>query len=156
MGALAGTARILNIATIRELGISDRELGQVALLEQSEMQRREQLYRGGRPAAALQGKIAIVVDDGLATGSTMMAAVRYIRSLSPEKVIVAIPVGSREAVSRLRREADDVICITIPESFYAVSQWYRDFTQVSDDEVRNLLAANHRRHAKSLTSSAAG
>jgi putative phosphoribosyl transferase len=153
MGAIAGTERILNNRIINQLGISDEEIEKVVAREQAEMRRREELYRGGRPAAGLDGQMAILVDDGLATGSTMMAAVRYARSLKPVKVIIGVPVGSRDAVNHLRKEADEVICLAIPESFSAVGEWYRHFDQVSDDEVRNLLAHAHRRHAGSSVSS---
>src|SRR5580692_3522451 len=108
------------------------------------MRRREELYRDCEPGLDLHGKSAILVDDGLATGSTMMAAVRHARSLHAASVVIAIPVGSRQACDRLRREADDLICLSIPEAFFAVGEWYHDFAQVSDSEVQNLLRQNHR------------
>jgi predicted phosphoribosyltransferase len=145
MGAIAGTARILDGRMVRELGISDEDVEEIVAREQAEMRRREELYRGGEPALDLHGKSAILVDDGLATGSTMMAAVRHARSLHAAGVVIAIPVGSKQACDRLRREADDLICLSIPEAFFAVGEWYRDFAQVSDSEVQNLLRQNHRR-----------
>ena len=145
MGAVAGTARILDGWMIRELGISDEDVEEIVAREQAEMRRREELYRGGEPALDLHGKSAILVDDGLATGSTMMASVRHARSLHAAGVVIAIPVGSRQACDRLRREADDLVCLTIPEAFFAVGEWYRDFAQVSDSEVENLLQQNRRR-----------
>jgi putative phosphoribosyl transferase len=145
MGAIAGTARILDGRMIRELGISDEDVEEIVAREQAEMRRREELYRESEPALDLHGKSAILVDDGLATGSTMMAAVRHARSLHAASVVIAIPVGSRQACDRLRREADDLICLSIPEAFFAVGEWYRDFAQVSDSEVQNLLRQNHRR-----------
>jgi putative phosphoribosyl transferase len=145
MGAIAGTARILDGRMIRELGISDEDVEEIVAREQAEMRRREELYRESEPALDLHGKSAILVDDGLATGSTMMAAVRHARSLHAASVVIAIPVGSKQACDRLRREADDLICLSIPEAFFAVGEWYRDFAQVSDSEVQNLLRQNHRR-----------
>lgn len=139
MGAIAGSARVLDSRMIVELGIADEDIEETIGREQSEMRRREHLYRGGRPPLDLHGRTAILVDDGLATGSTMRAAVEHARSLKAAKVIVAVPVGSVEACARLRREADDVVCLATPEFFYAVGEWYRDFQQVSDAEVQNLL-----------------
>jgi putative phosphoribosyl transferase len=155
MGAIAGTARVLNHRMIAELGIPDDEVEKVITREQAETKRREDLYRGGRQAAALDGQTAILVDDGLATGSTMIAVVRHVRSLNPSKILIGVPVGSNDAVDRLRAEADDVICLAIPEFFYAVGEWYRDFGQVGDNEVRHLLAEGHLRHAEKMISSTA-
>jgi putative phosphoribosyl transferase len=151
MGAMAGTALILNKPMLAELEISDEEVQKVVRREQAEMTRREELYREGRSAPDLHGQTAILVDDGLATGSTMLAAVRHARSLKSAKVVVGVPVGSRDACDHLRKEADDVVCLAIPEFFYAVGEWYRNFQQVSDDEVRNLLRASNRRLAKDVT-----
>lgn len=139
MGAIAGTARVLDRRMIVELGIADEDIEETIGREQAEMRRREHLYRGGRPPLDLQGRTAILVDDGLATGSTMRAAVEHARSLKAAKIIVAVPVGSGQACARLRREADEVVCLATPEFFYAVGEWYRDFQQVSDAEVQNLL-----------------
>jgi len=143
MGAIAGTARVLDERMIRELGISDEDVEEIAEREQAEMKRREHLYRGGKPALDLRGQTAILVDDGLATGSTMLAAVQHARSLKAAKVVVAIPVGSAQACGRLGRVADEVVCLATPELFYAVGEWYRDFRQVSDTEVQHLLAESH-------------
>ena len=145
MGAIAGMARILDGRMIRELEISDEEVEEIVGREQAEMRRREGLYRQGEPALDLHGQTAILVDDGLATGSTMMAAVRHVRSLKAAGVVIGIPVGSRQACDRLRKEADDIVCLATPELFFAVGEWYRDFRQVSDTEVRNLLAQSHHR-----------
>ncbi|HTA47286.1 MAG TPA: phosphoribosyltransferase [Bryobacteraceae bacterium] len=139
MGAIAGTARILDERMIVELGIADEDVEDITRREQAEMARREQLYRGGKPALDLNGRTAILVDDGLATGSTMVAAVRHAGKLNAAKVIVAVPVGSAQACGRLAREAHEVVCLAIPEAFYAVGEWYRDFRQVSDTEVQHLL-----------------
>jgi putative phosphoribosyl transferase len=153
MGAIAGTARILNRRMIGELGIPDSEVEKVIAREQSEMLRQEALYRAGRRVAELNGQTVILVDDGLATGSTMIAAALSARSRKPADVFVGVPVGSKDAVDRLRAEADDVVCLAIPELFCAVGEWYRDFRQVSDDEVRHLLAEGHERRAESMISS---
>lgn len=143
MGAIAGTARILDERMIRELGIPDEEVEEITRREQAEMARREQLYRCGKAALDLNGQTAILVDDGLATGSTMVAAVQHAQALNAAKVIVAVPVGSAQACGRVGREADEVVCLAIPQAFYAVGEWYRDFQQVSDTEVQHLLAAVH-------------
>lgn len=145
MGAIAGTARILDRSMIRELGICDEDIEEIVAREQAEMKRREQLYRAGEPALDLHGQTAILVDDGLATGNTMLAAVRHARSLKAAGVVIAIPVGSRQACDRLRKEVDDLVCLAIPELFFAVGEWYRDFRQVSDTEVQNLLAESRHR-----------
>jgi putative phosphoribosyl transferase len=148
MGAIAGGVRILDDRLIRRLGISDDEVEEILAREQAEMMRREELFRGGKPALRPHGQSAIIVDDGLATGSTMLAAVRHVRSLEPARVIVAVPVGSREACYRLRREADaadELVCLATPDAFFAVGEWYSDFRQVGDAEVRNLLAESRKR-----------
>jgi putative phosphoribosyl transferase len=145
LGAIAGTARILDSKMIRELGISNDEIEETVAREQGEMRRREELYRGGEPALGLRGRTAILVDDGFATGSTMMAAVRHARSLKAARVVIGTPVGSRQACNRLRSEADDLVCLVTPELFFAVGQWYRDFRQVGGREVENLLAERHHR-----------
>ncbi len=145
MGAIAGTARVLDGPMIRELGISDEEVEEIVAREQAEMKRREELYRAGEPALDLHGQTAILVDDGLATGNTMMAAVRHARSLKAAEVVIAVPVGSRQACDRLDKETDDLVCPAIPEFFFAVGEWYREFPQVSDAEVQNLLEQNRRR-----------
>lgn len=156
MGAIAGAARILDHRTIQELGVSDEEVDRIVAREMAEMKRREELYRGGQPAPDLHGKSAILIDDGLATGNTMLAAVSHARSLKPAKVIIGVPVGSTDACSRLRKEVDDLICLATPELFFAVGEWYRNFQQVSDTEVQNLLAESHRQLRKHPASRAAG
>ena len=143
MGAIAGEARVLDERTIRELRIPEEDIEDITERERAEMVRREQLYRGGKSALDLYGRLAILVDDGLATGSTMVAAVRHAISLKAARVIVAVPVGSGQGCGRLAREAHEVVCLAIPEVFYAVGEWYRDFRQVSDTEVQHLLAESH-------------
>ena len=108
----------------------------------AELQRREAVYRGGRPMPAIAGKTVILVDDGLATGSTMLAAIRTMRKLGPEKVVVAVPVASPHAVDLLTKEADEVVSPSADEGFYAVGQYYADFSPTTDAEVRTLLASS--------------
>lgn len=143
MGAIAGSARVLDLPLIRELRLSNEEVDAVVDRELKEVERREKLYRDGLPAQDLRGRTAVLADDGLATGSTMMAAVRHVRSLHPGKVIVAVPVGATEAVNRLKKEADEVICLDTPQPFFAVGEWYVDFRQVSDTEVQQILKESH-------------
>jgi predicted phosphoribosyltransferase len=150
MGAVAGSARILDERMIGELGLSHQEVEEIIAREKAEMRRREELYRGGKPELGLHGRSAILVDDGLATGSTMLAAIRHLRSLEPSRVIVAAPVGSTGACKRLREEADDLVCPAIPEFFFAVGEWYREFPQVSDLEVQDLLAERHQQFFRNL------
>jgi putative phosphoribosyl transferase len=144
IGAIAGTERILDGAMIRQLEIADDDVESIVRREEAEMKRREEVFREGSPAVDPGGRTAVIVDDGLATGSTMAAAARYVRSMKPAKVIVAVPVGARDAGARLRNEADELICLASPEYFFAVGEWYRDFDQVSDEEVRHLLAESRR------------
>ncbi len=141
MGAIAsGGVRVLNHPVIKACRISPAALEEVAAEEQHELQRRERLYRAGRPAIAIERKTVILVDDGLATGSTMKAAVGAARLRSPARIVVAVPVGAAETCHDLAGIADEVFCLHTPPSFEAVSQCYVDFTETSDDEVRALLA----------------
>lgn len=140
MGAIAGSVQVLDDSMIQQLGIADEDVESIVAREKAEMQRREHVFREGKPAVNIENRTAVIVDDGLATGSTMLAAVRYACTLKPSKIVIAVPVGSRDACSRLRTEADDLVCLAAPELFFAVGEWYRDFQQVSDDEVRHLLA----------------
>jgi putative phosphoribosyl transferase len=144
IGAIAsGGVRVLNSAAVQMGRVSEAEIDEIAAKEQRELERREASYRGDRPCPDFSDKVVIIVDDGLATGSTMRAAVLALRQLHPARIIVAIPVASGEACELLSREADEVICAFIPEPFYAVGQWYRDFTQTSDAEVHELLERTH-------------
>jgi putative phosphoribosyl transferase len=144
MGAIAGHARVLDERLIDELAISRAEVDTITARERAEMMRREELYREGKPPLDVKGKTTILVDDGLAMGSTMLAAVRYVRAAGAVRIVVAAPVGSRQACERLAVEADDIICLESPEPFEAVGQWFRKFDQTSDAEVMELLAAAHR------------
>jgi predicted phosphoribosyltransferase len=140
MGAIAsGGVYVLNEEAVQALGIPDEVIQQVALEEQRELERRERVYRGDRPHPDVRGKIVILVDDGLATGSTMRAAVAALRRQGPAKILVAVPVGSPETCSELQAVADEAICARTPEPFYAVGLWYEDFSQTTDEEVRELL-----------------
>jgi predicted phosphoribosyltransferase len=116
------------------------DVDRIAVREAAEIARREGMYRGGHQAASLEGKTVILVDDGLATGATMRAAARAIRLQHPARLVVAVPVAAASTCEDLRQEADAVICLNTPDPFYAVGLWYDDFSQVTDDEVRGLLA----------------
>jgi predicted phosphoribosyltransferase len=141
MGAIAsGGVRVLNSDVVRALGITPDEIAEAAAREAEELRRREEAYRDGRPAPDLRDKTVILVDDGLATGSTMRAAVAAVRKLGPARVVVAVPVGAAETCQEFRPVADDVVCVDTPDPFVAVGNWYEDFAQTSDDEVRELLA----------------
>lgn len=140
MGAIAsGGVRILSDDVIAAFGITDRVIAAVAAQEQEELDRREKLYRDNRPSPLIRGRTVILVDDGLATGSTMRAAGLAIRAQNPEHLVVAVPVAPAETCAALRREVDDVICAASPEPFFAVGNWYEDFSQTSDAEVHELL-----------------
>ena len=140
MGAIAaGGVHVLTEDLIQELGISRTLVEQVAARERLELERREQLYRGERLLPVLRGRTVIVIDDGLATGSTMEAAVAALRQHGPARIVVAVPVGAPETCDRLARLADEVVCVEMPERFNAVGLWYERFDQVSDEEVIDLL-----------------
>ena len=140
MGAIAtGGVRLLNHDVIDALGIPMNVIDQVAAREHQELARREQAYRGDRGPIALTNKTVILVDDGLATGATMRAAVMAARQQQPARVIVAVPVGAASTCADLAAEADDVVCVRTPDPFVAVGLWYRDFTPTTDHEVRSLL-----------------
>lgn len=141
MGAVAtGGVRVLNHQVVAGLGISDEVIDAVTAREQQELARREGLYRGDRPPPDVGGRTAILVDDGLATGASMHAAIKAMRALQPARIVVAVPAAAPETCSELRAEVDDVICAVTPVPFHAVGLWYEDFSQTSDDEVRELLA----------------
>jgi len=142
MGAIAsGGLRVLNHDVIRARDIGEWVIENAVAREQRELERRESAYRGDRPRPPVEGKCVIVVDDGLATGATMRAAVAALRLQKPARIVVAVPVAPAETVRMLQAEADEVVCLKTPEEFWAIGQWYVDFPQVSDEEVRGLLAA---------------
>ena len=140
MGAIAsGGVRVMNESVMRQLRIPESMVDAVAQRELAELQRRERAYRGDRPPLDVRGKSVILVDDGLATGSTMRAAVQALKKMQPHAIVVAVPVAARETCAALRREVDDVVCLRTPEPFDAVGLWYEDFSQTTDDEVHELL-----------------
>jgi predicted phosphoribosyltransferase len=135
----ANGGRFLNDDVIRMLNVSEAYVTAVTATQQAEARRREALFRGSRPPLAITGRTVLLVDDGLATGATMRAAVRAVRQQRPERLVVAVPVGSRDACAALRSEADDVVCLQEPEDFGAVGFYYEDFTQTEDRDVQELL-----------------
>jgi putative phosphoribosyl transferase len=141
MGAIAsGGVRVLNDDVVAELGITEEDIARTALVEGRELERREQRYRNGRPVADLRGRTVILVDDGLATGATMRAAALAVRGQGPERVVVAVPVAAEPTCDEFRAEVDEVVCALTPEPFLSVGSWYEDFSQTTDEEVRELLA----------------
>jgi putative phosphoribosyl transferase len=153
MGAIAsGGVRVLNEALVDYLGIPESVINEVAAEEQAELERRQCSYRGEQPRPDVRRRVVILIDDGLATGSTMRAAIAALRRQNPDRIIVAVPVGARTTCAGLREEADEVVCVRTPDLLRAVGMWYEDFTQTTDDEVRALLArAAHRNQTASLT-----
>jgi putative phosphoribosyl transferase len=146
MGAIAsGGALVRNDEVVRYLGDRADAFAAVRAREQAELERRERDYRGDRPPLEMRNRTGILVDDGLATGATMEVAVRALKALGARRVVVAVPVASPEARDRIAAVADEVVCLAVPMLFSAVGQWYRDFGQTSDDEVRDLLARAHAR-----------
>jgi len=141
MGAVAtGGVRVLNDQIVAGLRIPGHVIEAVAEAEQQELARRERVYRGDRPPPDVRHRTVILVDDGLATGATMQAAIKALRALPPARIVVAVPTGSPETCEQLKAQADEVICAITPEPFHAVGLWYEDFTQTTDEEVRDLLA----------------
>jgi len=145
MGAIAsGGIQVLSEDVIRDFGIPQAMVQQVALRERLELDRRDREYRGARNPPAVRGRTVILVDDGLATGSSMHAATLALRQQAPATIVVAVPVGARDTCDRLAQVADRVVCPERPEPFRAVGVWYEDFDQTSDEEVTRLLAESHR------------
>jgi putative phosphoribosyl transferase len=141
MGAVAtGGVRVLNEDIVNALRIPDYAIDAVTAREQEELARRERAYRGDRPAPDARGRTVILVDDGLATGATMQAAIAALRRQQPARIVVAVPTASPETCDALRAMVDEVVCAITPEPFHAVGRWYEDFSPTTDDEVRELLA----------------
>jgi putative phosphoribosyl transferase len=141
MGAIAtGGVRVLNQDVIDGLGIPERIIETVAAREREELERRERLYRDGRPAPMVSGRTVILIDDGLATGATMRAAAAAIRVQQPARLVVAVPVAAPSTCEEFRAEVDEIICARTPEPFYAVGFWYDEFSPTTDEEVRDLLS----------------
>ena len=131
--------RVVDDSVLRAYGVDSRTLEEITQREQRELERRERRYRDDRPFPAIQDRVVILVDDGLATGSTMRAAVAALRAEGPREIVVAVPVGAPETCSAMARLADDVVCLMTPEPFYAVGLWYENFDQTDDDEVHDLI-----------------
>jgi len=141
MGAIAsGGVRVLNEDVVRGLDIPQATIDAVAAVEQGELDRRERAYRDDRPAPAIAGRTVIVVDDGLATGATMRAAVAALRQQAPRRVVVAVPVAAPATCAEFRAEVDEVVCVITPEPFRAVGLWYENFAPTTDEEIHDLLA----------------
>ena len=148
MGAIAsGGVRVLNEEVVRQLDILPEFIHTVAAREQRILEYREHFYRGDRPAPEVQGRTVILVDDGLATGATMRAAVAAMHQRQPARMVIAVPVAASSTCDELRAEVDEVVCTATPEPFYAVGAWYEDFSAPSDAEVRDILARASQRQA---------
>ncbi len=140
MGAIAsGGVRVLNDEVVQALRVSSRVIDFVTARESQELARREHLYRDGRPAAEIAGRTLIVADDGLATGSTMRAAIAALRQAKPTRIVVAVPVAAARTCEEFAGEVDELVCIHTPEPFYSVGFWYEDFSQTGDEEIREML-----------------
>ena len=154
-GAISsGGVRILNTDIVNKLGISEAEITAATKQETKELERRELLYRGNRPSLNVQGRTVILVDDGVATGASLRAAIQAIRKLRPASLVVATPVAPRATYNQLRHELDELVCAELPDPFYGVGQFYEDFSQVGDEEVIALLERAQRREAGAKSHSA--
>jgi putative phosphoribosyl transferase len=149
IGAIAsGGARVVNESVVDELGLNDESIARAADAEKEELARRERTYRGDRPPVDVEGRTVILVDDGLATGATMRAAALALRAQNPARVVVAVPVAAEQTCAELRDDVDEVVCALTPEPFLAVGAWYEDFSQTTDEEVRELLARANRQRQR--------
>ena len=141
MGALAsGGVRVINESLVRRLGIPAAMIEEVAAKEERELARRERVYRGSNPPLPVAGRTVILVDDGLATGASLQAAAKASRQQDPARIVAAVPVGAAETCAEFRNIVDEMVCAETPEPFWAVGNWYDDFSQTTDEEVRSLLA----------------
>ena len=141
MGAIAtGGAVVFNDEVVRSLGIPQSAIDRVIARERTELERREREYRGDRPPLDVQGKTVILIDDGLATGASMHAAVQAVRALGPAAIVIAVPAAAASTCYRLRQFVDDIVCVITPEPFYSVSAWYDDFSQTTDEEVSSFIS----------------
>lgn len=154
MGAIAsGGAYYLNEGILSRLNISREEIATVVRKEKEELHRREYVYRAGRPPLNLKNRRVILVDDGLATGASMLAAIRAVRELGPKEVVVAVPVSSRSSLSTIKPYVENIACVIAPYDFRSVGEWYEDFGQTTDEEVHQLLSdANHRTNGRPCSS----
>jgi putative phosphoribosyl transferase len=151
MGAIAtGGVRVVNDDIVRYLDVPGEVIDAVAADEERELERREGLYRGRRPLPDVRARTVILVDDGLATGSTMRAAAAALRKQQPARIVVAVPVSAAETCEKFRMEVDEIICAATPEPFHGVGLWYEDFSQTTDQEVRDLLAESARKQQVSV------
>ena len=140
IGAVAPGIRVLDRRMVDGLGVSDAYLDREIAAQEAEIERRQQAYRQGRPPQPVEGRVAIVIDDGVATGSTAVAALRWAREQGAERVVLAVPVAPPQSLDRLRAEADDVVVLDTPSPFFAVGEWYEDFEQTTDRQVVDALA----------------
>ena len=145
IGAIGeGGVRVLNEGLVRSIGLRDEVIDRIAAGEERELERRVEAYRGGHAALEVEGQTVIVVDDGVATGATMRAGLQALRAMGAARLVAAAPVGAADSVAALEADADEVVVLETPEWFAAVGQWYDNFGQTTDDEVRALLASNRR------------
>jgi putative phosphoribosyl transferase len=147
----SGGVGVANASMVEELGISDLQVAAVIRAERQEVKRREEIYRGDRPPLEVRGRTVILVDDGIATGSSVLAAIHALRQMQPAGIVVGTPVAPPNTVIRLQREVNELVCVEMPESFYGVGQFYVDFSQVSDQEVNGLLDRAFREHCEQRT-----
>jgi putative phosphoribosyl transferase len=144
MGAIAaGDVQVLNQGLVNELAISQSAINEVTTREWQELQRRDQVYRGDRPQPEIQGRTVILVDDGLATGATMQAAIAVVEAQHPAQIVVAVPVAPLEACNELKLKVAEVVCLLMPQPFYAIGLWYEDFSQTTDREVKAFLSEKY-------------
>ena len=155
MGAIAtGGVRVLNSEIIMALGITKEMIDETTTFQQLELDRREQLYRHGKPAPALQGRTVVLVDDGIATGATVRAAIDVVRAQHAAKLVLATPVAQQSVVDELRREVDELVCVSTPGDLYAIGYWYDHFPQLSDADVQMILAEAASEPAAALVNAA--